>query len=143
MRVVNSYGKRSGMASIVFALLCVVMLFLLKFKWVHVWSIGMLVLAIIFFGVGFVRIGVRKQAQEDDYLFNTPVKHVERTFSGLTYNGKPLKHYRKVCLTHAPYPYADERKGILWLHPEHFNADKGALSVWEENGGIISEETAT
>lgn len=143
MRIVNSYSKHAGVIPSVFGVICLITTILLRFRWAGIWSIGLISAALILFCVGVMRRNTRIRANLDSCLLNSPIKRIERTFSGLTYNGKQLKHYCKVCLTHAPYPYADERKGTLWVHPEHFNADEDALAIWEENGGILSDETPT
>lgn len=141
MRIVNSYGRHAGSLSIFLAGVFTILLLLLKFRWAHVWSVGVLFLALVFFCVGMTRKVNRVQASVDGFLLNEPLAKVERKFNGLTYNGKPLKYYNKVRLTHAPTPYADERRGVLWVHPCHMNADKNALEVWEANGGIFNTDT--
>lgn len=141
MRIVNSYGRHAGMLSIVLSGIFTVILLLLRFRWAHVWSVGIMFLALVCFCLGMTRKVNRIQAAVDGFMLNDPLVKVERKFNGLTYNGKPLKYYRKVRLTHSPVPYADERKGILWVHPKHMNADENALKVWEDNGGILGEMT--
>lgn len=139
MRITNTYRKHAGVPALVLSVLLLAM-------WIglgvgaHVWSFGLLIVTIVTMVISFIVIGTRMESKLDRLLLSDNVIKVERKFFGLTYNGKQLKHYNKVRLTHAPEPYADEKKRTLWLHPTHFSVDKNALAAWQENGGIISEE---
>lgn len=139
MSLVNTYRKHEGLLVLVLSVLAIAAWIALA-VYAHVWSFGLLAIAIILMVLSVTKIGSRLEARVDRQLLFEDVSKVERKFFGLTYNGKQLKHYTKVRLTHSPKPYADERKKTLWLHPTHFAVDAGALEVWQANGGIITEE---
>lgn len=136
MRIVNSYNTNALKVLKVVIVAVLIAMVVLELKYESGVSIGTVITVLILVSAQSYLRSTYRAASHDAEIISDPIEHVEKSNSGITYNGKQLSHYRFINLTHSPFPFADERNETLWLHPKHFNASKESVKLWTEAGGI-------